>query len=191
MEDRIVPSIRRVNTCCCDGGLEAPLNLRLMIRCASNLALHPNHHIQKQHKLPSPCCCGCEWPIPLQIIRCRARLRAPRVVWWRIVSCHQSAVLILADVMADWKHNQVTTHWFSQCFQSRPTPKSPYPKTINISTSLLLWLRMANSPTTESFLTEYSLWDNRWSTLQNCPDICWIDLDLFFQNLLFSRQNMR
>ena len=23
MDDRIVPSIRRVNTCCCDGGLEA------------------------------------------------------------------------------------------------------------------------------------------------------------------------
>ncbi len=26
-------------------------------------------------------------------------------------------------VMADWKHIHVTTHWYSHCFQSRPTPK--------------------------------------------------------------------
>ena len=25
--------------------------------------------------------------------------------------------------MADWKHIHVTTHWYSHCFQSRPTPK--------------------------------------------------------------------
>ena len=48
-------------------------------------------------------------------------------MWWTIASCHQSAVCRIRGVMADWKHNQVTTHWYSHCFQSRPTIESPWP----------------------------------------------------------------
>ena len=70
---------------------------------------------------------------------------APRVVWWTIVSCHQSAVWILADMTADWKHILVTAHWYSHCFQSRPTPESLCPKTKNTFTSLRIDIHIASN----------------------------------------------
>ena len=114
----------------CDGGSYCALNppckeseswwrigsttrsLRIDVHGASNLALHQNHHIQKQHIL----------------------LRHYALIFAVLPISPYTQIAMSKNN----KYFQVPTHWYSQCFQSRPTPKSPCPKTTHTSTSLLL-----------------------------------------------------